>query len=177
MKFSTIIATSLLSLVAFAAPAPTADEQQTAWNAISNVTTESNNLNSVLQSADLPKDPKEALAQIVKDTLSKGLGAVQNAKSKEEGQAALSSILEDSKSKLNGVSSQASEDDPITRTLKGVVTSLVSLLEKIFETLSDTLDNILHLNLIGAIVSVLSGVLAAIDIFLSNLKNNVLPAK
>lgn len=143
---------------------------------IANITGLLKEVTSLLTTSDLPHDTLDKVVEIVKEFVNGIVDTLGQATGLDGVADSLNNLLDDTVGKLDGLLKNSGLSDTLNRTLDALLKSLKTLLSKILWTLNQVLDNLFHLNLVGVVVALLSGALAAIDLFLSQLKNGALPA-
>jgi len=194
MKFSSIFTIfSVLSTITIAAPVAISSPNAIAISepdsipiidglssglgqGIANISGEVSDITSLLTSSQLPQDSLDQVVTIVVETLQGLLSTVGNITGLDEGTDALNSLLSDTFAKLDNVLDNSGLDETLNQVLDSLIDALKTLLSKLFETIDNVLENLLELNLIGVVVSLLSGALASVDLFLTKIKNGILPS-
>lgn len=143
---------------------------------IANITRELTELTSLLTSSSLPKDTLTKLVTIVVDLLKDIVTTLGGVTGLEQGTDALNALLDDTFAKLDDLLANSGLDATLNKVLDSLIDALKTLLSKLLWTINQVLSNLLKLNLVGVIVALLSGSLASVDLFLSKIKNGVLPA-
>lgn len=166
--------------VAVASPEPLFEELQAIGainKGIANITGELTQLTTLLTApTELPKDTLGAVVTIVLDLLKGVVSTLGGITGLEEGTDALNGLLNDTFAKLDALLANSGLDATLNQVLRTLIDAIKTLLAKILWTLNQVLDNLLHLNLVGVVASLLAGALASVDLFLSKIKNGVLPA-
>lgn len=143
---------------------------------VANITGLLKEVTSLLTTTDLPTDTLDKVVEIVKELINGVITTLGEATGLDGVADSLNSLLDDTLGKLDDLLKNSGLSDTLNSTLDGLLKSLKTLLSKLLWTVNQVLENLFHLNLVGVVVALLSGALAPIDLFLSQLKNGVLPA-
>lgn len=144
---------------------------------VANITGELKELTTLLTTTDLPSGTLDEIVTILKETLGGIISTLGNATGLTGVSDSLNDLLDDTVSKLDSLLDNSGLDETLNNTLDAVLQSVKTILTKLLWTIDQVLENLLSLNLVGAIAALFSGALAAVDLGLTGLKNSGLPAK
>lgn len=142
--------------------------------AVPSITKDIANLTTLLTTSEASEGALGEVVGIVVDVSQSVITLLGNITTLEEGTTAINDLLDDTVAKLDAVLANSGLEGNANKVLDTLIDSVKVLLNKLLETISSVLEQLLKLNLIGVITSLLSGALASVDLFLTKLKNGAL---